>query len=150
MRAPLVSRRGKTGPTTIDAELARGSRAAPLAVRASQRISSVCRTGVALVVLPPALIVASLWVVLLAVVHAPDAWIDRTYTGFARLALGVAGTRVSVRGLEHVEPGRAYVVVATFDDRERLRIRTHAVVAGLRTSARRRLRALGVEPGGID
>jgi 1-acyl-sn-glycerol-3-phosphate acyltransferase len=45
----------------------------------------------------------------------PRAAIDRVYTGYARLCLRIAGTRVDVQGLEHVEPGRAYVVVANHD-----------------------------------
>jgi 1-acyl-sn-glycerol-3-phosphate acyltransferase len=69
------------------------------------------RTGVGLLVLPAALVVASLWVILLALVGAPATRVDGVYTGFARFALWVAGTRLEVRGLEHVGPGRTYVVV---------------------------------------
>jgi 1-acyl-sn-glycerol-3-phosphate acyltransferase len=38
----------------------------------------------------------------------------------------------------------------TFEDRGALRDRVHAVVADLRATARRRLRASGSEPGGVD
>jgi 1-acyl-sn-glycerol-3-phosphate acyltransferase len=38
----------------------------------------------------------------------------------------------------------------TFEDRGALRDRTHAAMGELRASARRRLRASGNEPGGID
>jgi 1-acyl-sn-glycerol-3-phosphate acyltransferase len=69
------------------------------------------RTGVGLLVLPPALLLASLWVVLVALLRAPDAWVDRAYVGFSRFALWIAGTRVYVEGLEHVRPEQAYVVV---------------------------------------
>jgi 1-acyl-sn-glycerol-3-phosphate acyltransferase len=48
---------------------------------------------------------------LLALLGAPPAWIDHAYTGFARFALWVAGTRVEVHGLEHLRPGEAHVVV---------------------------------------
>jgi 1-acyl-sn-glycerol-3-phosphate acyltransferase len=58
-----------------------------------------------------ALVFASFWVMLLVLVGGPRAWIDQAYTGFARFALWVAGTRVEVSGLEHVRPGQAYVVV---------------------------------------
>src|SRR3990172_3009288 len=48
---------------------------------------------------------------LLVLVRAPQAWIDRTYTGFGRFGLWVAGPRLMVSGLEHVRPAEAYVVV---------------------------------------
>jgi 1-acyl-sn-glycerol-3-phosphate acyltransferase len=48
---------------------------------------------------------------LLVRIGAPQARVDRAYTGFARFALWVAGTRVELSGLEHVRPGQAYVVV---------------------------------------
>jgi hypothetical protein len=38
----------------------------------------------------------------------------------------------------------------TVDDRDRLRDETHRAVRELRQAARRRLRALGIEPGGVD
>jgi 1-acyl-sn-glycerol-3-phosphate acyltransferase len=69
------------------------------------------RTGIGLLVLPAGLVLASLWVMLLVLVRAPQAWIDRAYTGFARFALWVAGTDIEVSGLEHARPGQAYVVV---------------------------------------
>jgi 1-acyl-sn-glycerol-3-phosphate acyltransferase len=71
----------------------------------------VFRTGVGLLALPPAVLLASLWAMLLVLIGAPPAWVDRTYTGFARFALWLAGTRVEVNGLEHVRPDQAYVVV---------------------------------------
>jgi 1-acyl-sn-glycerol-3-phosphate acyltransferase len=74
-------------------------------------LDSAFRTAVGLLVLPPALVLASLWALLLALVGAPPAWVDAVYTGFARFALRMAGTRVEVNGLEHVRPGGAYVVV---------------------------------------
>jgi 1-acyl-sn-glycerol-3-phosphate acyltransferase len=48
---------------------------------------------------------------LLALIGAPSGWVDRAYTGFARFAVWVAGTRIEVNGLDHVRPGQAYVVV---------------------------------------
>jgi 1-acyl-sn-glycerol-3-phosphate acyltransferase len=74
-------------------------------------LDTAFRTTVGLLVLPPTLVLASVWVVLLALIGAPLPWIDHAYTGFARLALWVAGTRVHATGLEHMRPGHAYVVV---------------------------------------
>jgi 1-acyl-sn-glycerol-3-phosphate acyltransferase len=74
-------------------------------------LDTAFRTALCVLVLPAALIIACLWVILLIRVGAPRTWIDRAYTGFAHLALWLAGTRVEVTGLEHVRPGQAYVVV---------------------------------------
>jgi 1-acyl-sn-glycerol-3-phosphate acyltransferase len=74
-------------------------------------LDTLLRTTVGLLVLPPTLALASGWAILLALVGAPPSWIDRAYTGFARFALWVAGTRVEVTGLEHIRPREAYVVV---------------------------------------
>lgn len=84
-----------------------GGRAAAIGIV----LDATFRTTIGLLVLPPALVLASCWVMLLVLVDAPRPWIDRAYTGFARFALWVAGTRVEVHGLEHVRPGQAYVVV---------------------------------------
>jgi 1-acyl-sn-glycerol-3-phosphate acyltransferase len=78
-------------------------------------LDPIVRTTVCLLVVPAGLVLASLWVMLLVLVGAPHAWIDRTYTGFARFALWAAGTRTDVRGLEHVRPGQAYVIVANHE-----------------------------------
>jgi 1-acyl-sn-glycerol-3-phosphate acyltransferase len=76
---------------------------------------TVFRTVVGIALLPPALAAASLAILLLALTGAPRAWTDRLYTGFAHLGLRVAGTRLEVRGLEHLEAGRAYVVVSNHE-----------------------------------
>lgn len=68
-----------------------------------------------LVIVPAALIAASTCVLVLALVRAPAAWIDRLYSGFGRFCLAVAGTQVEIRGLEHIESGCAYVVVANHE-----------------------------------
>ena len=39
----------------------------------------------------------------------------RYYLGFARTCLGVGGTQMEVRGLEHLKPGQAYVVVSNHE-----------------------------------
>jgi 1-acyl-sn-glycerol-3-phosphate acyltransferase len=74
-------------------------------------LDTAFRTAIGLLVLPVALILASLWVTFLVLIGAPKAWVDRAYTGFARFALWVAGTRIEVGGLDLVRPGQAYVVV---------------------------------------
>ncbi|HLK10645.1 MAG TPA: lysophospholipid acyltransferase family protein [Candidatus Binatia bacterium] len=82
---------------------------------AAERLDGVLRTGCALLVLPVVLALASLWAMVLALVGAPRRWIDRVYVGYARLCVRMAGTRLVTHGLEHVEPGRAYVVVANHE-----------------------------------
>lgn len=74
-------------------------------------LDTALRTAVGVAVLPAALILVSLWVVLLVLVGAPNAWVDRAYTGYARFALWVGATRVEASGLEHIVRGQAYVVV---------------------------------------
>jgi 1-acyl-sn-glycerol-3-phosphate acyltransferase len=75
------------------------------------------------------------------------------------LPVGTAGTRriwppLTLRlrsGPVTVEIGPPIPVAGlTLDDRARLRDETHQAVRELRAAARRRLRALGIEPGGID
>jgi 1-acyl-sn-glycerol-3-phosphate acyltransferase len=75
------------------------------------RLDTAVRTTIGLLVLPPALVLASCWVMLLVLIGGPPAWIDHAYIGFARFALWVAGTRVEVHGIDHLQPGQAYVVV---------------------------------------
>jgi 1-acyl-sn-glycerol-3-phosphate acyltransferase len=75
------------------------------------------------------------------------------------LPVGTAGTRrlwppLTLRlrsGPAIVEIGPPIAVDGlTLDDRDRLRDETHHAVRWLRAAARRRVRALGFEPGGID
>jgi 1-acyl-sn-glycerol-3-phosphate acyltransferase len=75
------------------------------------------------------------------------------------LPVGTAGTRrvwppLTLRlrsGPVVVEIGPPIPVAGlTLDDRNRLRDKTHEAVRELRAAARRDLRALGIEPGGID
>ncbi len=73
------------------------------------------RTVFCLLVLPPALLAASLSVAGLALLGAPRAWVDRVYTAFAFVGLRVGGTRLEVHGLDRVQPGAAYVVVANHE-----------------------------------
>jgi len=73
--------------------------------------ASAVRTAMCLLVLTPALALASTWVMLLVLLRASPPRVDRVYTAFARLSLWVAGTRLEVRGLHHLQAGQAYVVV---------------------------------------
>jgi 1-acyl-sn-glycerol-3-phosphate acyltransferase len=94
-----------------------GANAEPPSGRATGRLTvgavadAAFRTGIGLLVLPLALVLASLWVIFLALIGAPPAWVDRAYRGFACFALWVAGTRVEMNGFDHLRPGQAYVVV---------------------------------------
>lgn len=74
-------------------------------------LDTALRTAVGVAVLPAVLIGVSSGVTVLVLAGAPNAWVDRLYTGFARFALWVGGTRVEASGLEHIVPGQAYVVV---------------------------------------
>jgi 1-acyl-sn-glycerol-3-phosphate acyltransferase len=75
------------------------------------------------------------------------------------LPVGIAGTfRIWPKGRLLLRPGLVVVKLGEpiptaglgEDDRASLRDRTHAAVVALRTSARARLREIGVEPGGVD
>ena len=83
--------------------------------RVRPALEAAARTVLALAILPPLLVLASLGVLGLVLARAPRAWIDRLYTGFARAALRVAGTRVAVEGAGNVRPGEAYVVVVNHE-----------------------------------
>lgn len=96
-------------PVVASGKAVRPDRGRPSAQRVT--LDAALRTAVALLVLPAALCLASVWALLLVLVGAPQTWIDRAYTGFARFALWVGATRTEIRGLEYLEPGQAYVVV---------------------------------------
>jgi 1-acyl-sn-glycerol-3-phosphate acyltransferase len=72
-------------------------------------------TGLCILVLPAGLILTSAVVAVLALLGAPRSMIDRCYTGFARFCTFVARTETEARGVENIEPGRAYVVVANHE-----------------------------------
>ncbi len=69
------------------------------------------RTLLCTLLLPAGLLISSVRALILALRGVPRARIDRVYTGFSRLCLRLTGTQVEALGLEHVEPGRAYVIV---------------------------------------
>jgi 1-acyl-sn-glycerol-3-phosphate acyltransferase len=77
--------------------------------------ATTIRTIVGVGVLVPALFLASLVVTLLSLVRAPRWLIDRCYVLYADLGVLVGGTRIEAHGLEHVEAGTSYVVVANHE-----------------------------------
>jgi 1-acyl-sn-glycerol-3-phosphate acyltransferase len=79
--------------------------------------------------------------------------------GLPILPVAIAGThRICPKGRLRLRRGRVAIEVGApipveglgFDERERLRDRTHTVVSALRREARRRLRERGLDPGGVD
>jgi 1-acyl-sn-glycerol-3-phosphate acyltransferase len=65
--------------------------------------------------LPAALILWSAGAFVHALLGATPREAHRYYVGFARTCIRVAGTRLEVRGLEHMRPGQAYVVVSNHE-----------------------------------
>jgi 1-acyl-sn-glycerol-3-phosphate acyltransferase len=78
-------------------------------------LDTAWRTGLGLLVLPPALLLASAAALVLALARAPRRWIDAVYVGYARLCVRLVGTQVVTHGREHLQPGRAYIVVANHE-----------------------------------
>jgi 1-acyl-sn-glycerol-3-phosphate acyltransferase len=78
-------------------------------------LRTAVRTAVAIAVIVPAVLLASASVLILAVLGAPRRLIDRLYTGIGDLGVLVGGTTVDAVGLEHVQPGASYVVVANHE-----------------------------------
>lgn len=73
-------------------------------------------TAIGLVLIPTALVITCLCMLLAALLGATPERIHRwLYVGFARFAMAVAGTRLRLRGAEHVQPDTAYVVVPNHD-----------------------------------
>jgi 1-acyl-sn-glycerol-3-phosphate acyltransferase len=70
---------------------------------------------VGFVLLPPALLVWSTGALVHALFGATPRQAHRYYLGFARTCLTVGGTTLEVRGLEHLKPGQAYVVVSNHE-----------------------------------
>jgi 1-acyl-sn-glycerol-3-phosphate acyltransferase len=69
----------------------------------------------AILLLPVALILWSAGALVHALVGGDPRATHRYYYGFARTCIRVAGTRLEVRGLEHLRPGQAYVVVSNHE-----------------------------------
>lgn len=69
------------------------------------------RTAWCLAVIPPVLLGYCLAAIAFAAVRAPQRAVDWLYHGFTGFSIWAGGTRLIVRGLEHLEPGQAYVIV---------------------------------------
>ena len=80
-------------------------------LRPSESVETVLRTAVGLLVLPALLIYASTGVYVGTLFRASSTRLHYFYVWFARACLRVAATKLEVYGLEHLEPGQAYVVV---------------------------------------
>jgi len=78
-------------------------------------IDSVIRTCVGLVLLPVALALHSSAAILRALRGAPAASVHRSYVGFARVCVRIAGTELMLRGADRIAPGRSYVVVVNHE-----------------------------------
>jgi len=78
-------------------------------------LDTAWRTVAGLLLLPPALLLASAAALAFALARAPRRWIDAVYVGYARLCVRLVGTQVLTHGREHLKPGRAYVVVANHE-----------------------------------
>jgi 1-acyl-sn-glycerol-3-phosphate acyltransferase len=78
-------------------------------------LPTAIRTIVGIGILIPALLLASIAVLVLALLRAPRRWIDRVYVAYGDLGVLVGGTAIETHGLEHVRPGSSYVVVANHE-----------------------------------
>ncbi|MHC4506872.1 MAG: lysophospholipid acyltransferase family protein [Planctomycetota bacterium] len=79
--------------------------------RPSEALETVLRTALGLLLLPALLIYASTAVYIGTLFKASSTRLHYFYVWFARTCLRVAATKLDVYGLEHLEPGQAYVVV---------------------------------------
>jgi len=80
-------------------------------VRLRESVDTRLHTAVALLVLPAGLMLYSAAAFTLGLLGASTATVHRCYVGFARMCLRVLRTKLSVHGMENIEPDQAYVVV---------------------------------------
>jgi 1-acyl-sn-glycerol-3-phosphate acyltransferase len=80
--------------------------------RAVSAAGGVLRTGLTLTVGVAATLLACLAVLVIARRRPRSRWIDRIIRWWARAWLAPAGARVTVEGLEHIDPAGSYVVVS--------------------------------------
>ena len=83
--------------------------------RLPESLETVLRTAVGLLLLPAALICASTAVYIGTLFKASSTRLHTFYLWFARACLRVSATKLEVHGLEHLEAGRAYVVVSNHE-----------------------------------
>lgn len=96
-------------------------------MRLPESIDTPLRTIVCILVLPPALILASLLGIVLALLGAPQQRVHIAYTGYARFCLLMGATRLEVAGLNRLKPDQAYVIVSNHESNWDL----PAIAAGL-------------------
>ena len=84
-------------------------------MRVPEVVDTPLRTAAALLILPAMIVVHSSVAIALALGGASIPTIHRVYVSYARLCLWVGGTRVEVRGREHADPARGYVVVSNHE-----------------------------------
>jgi 1-acyl-sn-glycerol-3-phosphate acyltransferase len=84
-------------------------------VRLPEAVDTPLRTIVCILVLPPALIVASLVGMVLGLLGASQRRVNIAYTGYARFCLLMGGTRLEVKGLDRLKPDQAYLIVSNHE-----------------------------------
>jgi 1-acyl-sn-glycerol-3-phosphate acyltransferase len=84
-------------------------------VRLPEAVDTPIRTAFCILVLPAAIVGASLLAMLLAALGAPPRRVHVAYYGYARLCLRLGATRLEVNGLDRLKPGQAYVVVSNHE-----------------------------------
>jgi len=84
-------------------------------VRLPESIDTPLRTAVCVLVLPPALILASLLGMVLGLLGAPQRHVNIAYTGYARFCLLMGATRLEVDGLDWLKPDQAYLIVSNHE-----------------------------------
>ncbi len=84
-------------------------------LRLPESLETVLRTAVGLLLLPALLIYASIAVYIGTLFKASSTRLHYFYVWFARACLRVSATSLEVRGLEHLEPGQAHVVVSNHE-----------------------------------
>lgn len=87
----------------------------PSRARPPESLETVLRTVVGLLLLPAGLICASVIVYIGTLFKASSTRLHTLYRWFARACLRVSATELEVHGLEHLEAGQAYVVVANHE-----------------------------------
>ena len=84
-------------------------------MRLPESVDTPLRTLICLLVLPPALILASLLGMVLGLLGAPQRRVNIAYTGFARFCLLMGATRLEVNGLDTLKLDQAYLIVSNHE-----------------------------------
>ena len=84
-------------------------------LRTAVTFETAVRTAAGVVLLPATFLVCSAIALALSALGVPPRRLHRVYTACAWVCLRVGGTRLQITGTRHLEPGRAYVVVANHE-----------------------------------